>query len=229
MRQMVNAGALVVGSLLLCGAIGISPAAAQTAEGAPMDAPAGAYRLDKAHASLIFRLSHMGFSNYTARFKRFDAELQFDPANPAKMTVTATIDPTSIETDFPQPEKFDFNAELKGAKWLNAAKFPQITYRSMGITLTGANRAEVAGELELHGVKQPVTLEITFNGGYRGMSLDPNARIGFSARGTLKRSLFGIVYGIPAPGSNMGVSDAVEVQIEAEFNGPALTEGKPGN
>jgi polyisoprenoid-binding protein YceI len=81
----------------------------------------------------------------------------------------------------------------------------------------------------LHGMKQPVILEVTFNGGYRGMSLDPNARIGFSARGTFKRSQFGIAYGIPAPGSNMGVSDAVEFQIEAEFNGPAFTEGKPGN
>ena len=61
----------------------------------------GTYKLDKSHASLIFKVNHMGFSNYTARFKRFDAELKFDPKKPADSQVTATIDPTSIETDYP--------------------------------------------------------------------------------------------------------------------------------
>ena len=66
-----------------------------------------------------------------------------------------------------------------------------------------------------------MVLEATFNGGYAGHPLDPHARIGFSAHGTLLRSEFGISYGIPAPGTTMGVSDAVEVVLEAEFNGPA--------
>ena len=65
-----------------------------------------------------------------------------------------------------------------------------------------------------------MTLDARFNGGYAGQSQDPNARIGFSAHGTLKRSEFGISFGIPEPGSVMGVSDAVEVIVETEFNGP---------
>jgi polyisoprenoid-binding protein YceI len=205
------------------------PAAAEDTANPPMDAPAGTYKLDKSHASLIFRVNHLGFSNYTARFKRFDATLQFDPTNPTAMSVTATIDPASIETDYPEPEKLDFNAELRGPNWLNTPKFPAISYRSTGITLTGANRAEVAGELEMHGVKRPIMLEVTFNGGYPGMSLDPQARIGFSARGTLKRSDFGIAFGIPPADSTMGVSNEVDVQIEAEFNGPPLAAAKPNN
>ena len=72
-------------------------------------------------------------------------------------------------------------------------------------------------------VKRPVTLEGVFNGGYAGHALEPQARIGFSARGTLKRSEFGMVEGVPPPGTKMGVSDAVEILIEAEFNGPKLT------
>jgi polyisoprenoid-binding protein YceI len=83
----------------------------------------GPYTLDKGHASLIFRVNHLGFSNYTARFKRFDARLQFDPQSLAASKVVATVDANSLETDFPDPTQVDFNAELKGDEWLDVAKF----------------------------------------------------------------------------------------------------------
>ena len=73
----------------------------------------------------------------------------------------------------------------------------------------------------MHGATRPVVLEASYNGGYIGHPMDPHARIGFSAHGTLKRSEFGIDFGIPQPGSTMGVSDAVDFTIEAEFSGPA--------
>lgn len=187
------------------------------------DAPAGAYTLDKAHASLIFRADHLGFSMYTARFTDFDAQLQFDPANLAASSVTATIDPASIETDFPDPATLDFNAQLRSEQWLDTAQFPQMTFRSMRVEPTSANAMRIHGELTLHGVTKPVMLNATFNGGYAGHPMDPNARIGFSARGTIRRSEFGMDYGVPEPGSKIGVGDDVEVIIEAEFNGPPLT------
>ena len=89
---------------------------------ATANVPAGAYALDLAHASLIFRVNHLGFSNYTARFKRFDAKLQFDPTNLAASKVVASVDVDSLETDFPDPAKLDFNAVLKGAAWLDVAQ-----------------------------------------------------------------------------------------------------------
>jgi polyisoprenoid-binding protein YceI len=199
----------------------VSPA---TPAAAPLAAnvPAGAYTLDKSHASLLFRVNHLGFSNYTARFKRFDAQLQFDPANLAASSVTVSIDPTSLETDFPDPQTLDFNAELIGPQWLDAAQFPQMSFRSISVEPSGANKARINGELTLRGVTRPMVLDATFNGGYAGHPMDPNARIGFSARGSLNRSEFGIAYGIPEPGSTMGVSDAVEVIVETEFSGPPL-------
>jgi polyisoprenoid-binding protein YceI len=184
---------------------------------APTEAPAGTYTLDRSHASLLFRVNHLGFSHYTARFTRFDAELDFAPSDPAASSVTATIDATSIETDHPDPA-FDFDAQLQDEHWLNTARFPQMTFRSTAVELTGPNTARIAGELALHGVTQPVTLAVTFNGGYAGHALDPlGARIGFSARGSLMRSAFGISEGIPPPGSSFGVGDDVEILIEAEF------------
>jgi polyisoprenoid-binding protein YceI len=190
------------------------------------DIPAGAYVLDPSHASLIFRVSHLGFSNYTARFKRFTAQLQFDPANLTAASLEVSIDPSSIETDFPDPAKHDFNAALQSEQWLNVAQHPEMTFRSTRIEPAGPNKVRVTGDLTLRGITKPVVLDTTFNGGYSGHPFDPNARIGFSARGELKRSDFGISYGIPEPGTTMGVGDAVEVIIEAEFSGPPKTQAQ---
>ena len=184
--------------------------------------PAGHYTLDKSHASLIFKVNHLGFSNYTARFKRFDAQLEFDPAKLGASKLTATVDAKSLETDFPDPAKLDFNAQLQGKEWLDTAQFPLMNYRSTKIEITGKNTMKVNGELTLHGVTKPVVLEAKYNGGYAGHPMDPHARIGFSAHGSLKRSEFGISYGIPAPGTTMGVGDDVELILETEFSGPPL-------
>ncbi len=201
----------------------LAPASEPTVAELTPSVPAGTYRLDRYHASLLFRVSHMGFSNYTARFTDFDVELQFDPRKPTAARLTATVDTNSIETDFPFPEEVDFDQTLRGADWLNTTAHPQMTYRSSNVVMTGPSKARIEGELTFRGVTQPMTLQTIFNGGYPGMSMDPNARIGFSAHGTLKRSAYGMVYGIPEPGSNMGVGDEVEVIIEAEFIGPAFS------
>jgi polyisoprenoid-binding protein YceI len=184
--------------------------------------PAGAYTLDKSHATLIFKVSHLGFSNYTARFKHFDAQLQFDPEKLAASQLTATVDARSIETDFPDPAKLDFNAHLQDKDWLDTASYPDMKYVSKSIDITGKNTMRIHGELTLRGVTKPMILEATYNGGYAGHPMDPHARVGFSAQGMLKRSDFGMSYGIPAPGTTMGVGDEVHVILELEFTGPAL-------
>jgi polyisoprenoid-binding protein YceI len=193
---------------------------------ADIDVPAGDYTLDKSHASLIFRVSHMGFSNYTAQFKTFDAKLKFDPKNPENSSVEATIQPESLE--LPTPPK-GFVEELLGKNWLNIKTHPEMTFKSTKVEVTGDKTARITGDMTFHGVTKPMVLDAVFNGGYKGIpDMDPNARIGFSASGVLKRSEYGVSYGIPAPGSNMGVSE-VEVIIEAEFSGPELKTSKNAN
>lgn len=199
-----------------------APAASAAAKAPVNEAPPGAYKLDPDHASLTFRVNHMGLSRYTARFTDMTADLQFDPANPAAMTLSATVDPRSIETDF-HGDKPDFDAELAGPSWLDAAKFPKITFKSTKVDVTGPATANVTGDLTLHGVTRPVTLETTFNGGSKPSAMDPGSRIGFSAHGSLKRSEFGVSYGIPPAGSNFGVGDEVEFFIEVEFTQPVAT------
>ena len=182
--------------------------------------PRGDYVIDKAHTSLIFRVSHLGFSTYTGRFTRLDAELQFNPANIAASRVSVNIDPRSIEAD---NAPSGFLQALSGSEWLDAGRFPELTFRSQSVEVTGANSFRIHGQLTLHGVTRPFVLEANYNGGYAGHTYEPQARIGFSARGSFKRSDFGVAYGIPAPGSSFGVGDEVAVLLETEFTGPALT------
>ena len=136
------------------------------------------------------------------------------------MSVTATIDPTSIAHDNPPA---GFLAQLAGPEFLDAGKFPQMSFRSTKVAPTGADSADVTGDLTLHGVTRPVTLKVVYNGGYPGMALDPHARTGFSAHGALNRSDFGLSGGLPPAGTTFGVGDRVDIAIETEFLGPAFT------
>ena len=187
----------------------------------PMTAPpAGQYQIDKAHASLLLRVNHLGFSTYTTRFSRFDADLTFDPRNIPASKLTVTIDASSLEMDAAPQACLDI---VKGPQILDAAKFSKIVFHSEKVRMTGVKSFEISGALDLHGVTHPFVLTGTYNGGYAGMpEMDPHARVGFSAHGALKRSDFGMGYGVPAPGTTMGVSDSIDVSIEAEFTGPAL-------
>jgi polyisoprenoid-binding protein YceI len=202
---------------------GISHAVESTAPPAmpPVTAPpAGQYQLDKSHASLQLRVSHLGFSTYTTRFSRFDAELTFDPSNIPASKVVTTIDASSLELDAAPAVCLDI---VKGPQMLDTAKFPKIVFRSEKVRMTGAKSMEITGTLDLHGVTRPVVLAGTFNGGYAGMpKMDPHARVGFSARGSFKRSDFGIAFAVPAPGTTMGVGDLIDISIEVEFTGPPL-------
>ena len=203
-------------------ALAAGPALAQGAAKPAPQPPAGQYHMDKAHTSVVFKVNHLGFSHYTAQFSRVDGKLQFDPANPAAMKVEASIDPTSLILNAPPAGFLD---KLMSKEWFDAAQFPKMTFVSTKVEPTGPKTAKVTGDFTLHGVTKPVTLEVTYNGGYPPNSFDPGgARVGFSAHGVLKRSAFGMGFGVPAPGSTMGVSDEVDFAIETEFSSKPSAE-----
>lgn len=221
MRWLAKSGALALP--LVLGLLVLAPAV----PAAEPSIPAGRYTSDPAHTSLTFRVSHLGFSRFTARFTRTDAVLDLDPADPAASSVEAVIDPLSLETDYPFDD-MDFDAYLAGPEWLDAARFPAITFTSTGIEMTGHRTARITGDLALHGVVRPVVLEATFNGGYASHPLDPGgSRIGFSAHGSIERSAFGITFGLPPAGSTLGVGDTVEILIETELLRPRPEGSNP--
>jgi polyisoprenoid-binding protein YceI len=206
--------------LLTCPALaeqGRSSESADLAKFVPAPPPAGAYSQDRAHSSLILRVNHLGFSQFTARFAHFDIQLQLDPAHLNASQVTTRIDPNSLTSD---NAPAGFLEMLEGPMCLDTARFPELSYRSTRVEATGSNTLKIQGELTLHGVTRPVVLNGTFNGGYSGHPMDPHARVGFSAHGSFKRSDFGVSFGLPPPGTKFGVGDEIEVTIETELSGP---------
>lgn len=222
--QFVIAGFAAL-ALAGCGPTPSAPAGEAQLIAAPVTAPAGAYRLDPNHASLLIRVNHLGLSSYTVRITRFDATLNFDPVNPAASSVAATIDLGSVRTDYPgdypanhpgSPYRTWDEALTRSPDFFNGDTGSEATFQSTNLELTGANTARMTGDLTFRGITAPVTLDVTFNGERVPHPMAPLSALGFSARGTFNRSDFGMNIWIPEG----VVSDAVEIIIQAEFHGP---------
>jgi len=175
--------------------------------------PSGLYKLDKTHASLTWRVKHLGLSNYTARFTQFDADLKMDVKSPANSHLNVTICVMCLRTDFPFAAELDFDQVLaSGKEWLNGERYPEMAFQSKRIEITGKNTAKVHGDLTMLGKTHPLTLSVIFNGAYQKKFLTNGPALGFSATATLNRSDWGLTTLIPV------VSDKVDIIIEAEFD-----------
>lgn len=198
--------------LALLSAALLLSACAFTAEQSPAAIralPAGQYSLEKDHASLFFRVKHLGLSWYTIRLTAFDATLDFDPAQPAAARVSANVDTTSVQTDHPTDKDWDTRISRD---LLRSQSFPQATFTTTKVDVTGPFTARVTGDLSLMGVTKPVALDVTYNGSMASAALyGGRPAVGFSARGAFKRSDFG------STRYSEFVSDEVQLVIEAEF------------
>ena len=186
-------------TLLASGAAAADP---QTRD--PAKVPAGSYELDPRHASLLVKVPHMGgFSRYTMRFRTLSGAFTYDPANWQATKVAITVDHKSIDT-----EDSIFNKTVAG--YFEPEKYPAITFSSNSLTTGEDGKGQLAGELTLHGVTKPVTLDVEFNGVGPGL-LGAGTRMGFSGVGRVKRSEFGVTGGRPFAG------DEVDLAFEVEF------------
>lgn len=166
----------------------------------------GAYTLDKDHASLIFKINHLGFSTFIGGFDDFEASLDFDPENVANSSLEVIVDISSLDVNLPE-----FEEELLGSNWFNAEAFPQAIFRSTSLVGQEENTYTFLGDLTLHGVTAPITLNVEFNGGGRNF-LTRSYTLGFAANASFLRSDFGI-----DRFTNFGVGDEIELDINVEF------------
>lgn len=179
----------------------------------PNPAPSGTYISDASHTSVTWRIGHFGLSNYTARFTGVEAKLKWDRDNPEKSTLKVEIDPRSVRTDFPFPEKEDFDHKIGQTKDFLADQ--AISFVSDKIVATGDNTGQVVGQLTLRGKTRPATLDVVFNGSIAEHPIEKMPKLGFSASTTIKRSDWGLIF---APSA---LSNDVEVSVEAEFMPPS--------
>jgi polyisoprenoid-binding protein YceI len=184
-----------------------------------IEAPSGEYALDPNHSTISVRALRFGLANYTLRFNTMSGTLNLNADEPVQSTVEVTVDTTSIDT--PYAGERDFDAELQNSDWLDAATYPTATFRSTSAEVTGANTGRVTGELTIRGVTHPATFDVTYNSSWAQHPMGmPLSGIGFSARGTIKRSDYGLMVLQPRTGANSGVADEVELIIEAAFERP---------
>lgn len=167
------------------------------------------YEFDPNHRNVRFTFNHFGFSNISGSFEQVEGHVMLDTADLTKSSVEVKIPVASVHTGVPK-----FDEHLKSADFFEAAKHPEIAFRSTGVAAAGEGRLAVTGDLTMHGVTKPVTLDVTVNKiGDHPMAKTPWA--GFDATTTIKRTDFGL--GLYAP----NVSDDVKIAISVELKGPA--------
>ena len=162
------------------------------------------YVLDPNHTNIVWFANHFGFSNPSGKFANVQGTLVMDEANPGDSKLNVTVSPATVITGVPKLDE-----HLKSEAFFDVAKFPTATFTSTKVDVIDAHTAKVTGNLTLHGITKPLTLDVTLNKiGEHPMTKKKTA--GFSATAILKRSDFGVNYGIP------NVSDDVKLSIESE-------------
>jgi polyisoprenoid-binding protein YceI len=167
--------------------------------------PVGRYDLDPDHCSITFDIDHFKYSRFTMRFDRKHGQLDWNEGGLDKSSATITIDAASIDTNVPLLDKM-----VKSASMLDVSRYPEVRVTSTRFERTGESRGTLTGDLTIHGVTQPVTLGVTFNG-FAPDPLTKKDTLGFSADGHFSRAKFGLATWYPA------VGDDIHVRIQAEF------------
>jgi polyisoprenoid-binding protein YceI len=167
-------------------------------------AAAERYEFDKAHTQILFFVNHLGFSNSQGEFHDYDGYIDFNQQSPESSYVEVDIKTASIDMD---DEKWDDH--MKNSDFFDVENHPLMQFKSTEIEITGENTANINGELTLLGITKPVSLQTTFN--KAGVHPFNNKYIaGFSARTVIKRSEWGMNYGLPV------IGDEVEIMLEVE-------------
>ncbi len=170
------------------------------------NAKAEKFILDPTHTNITWSANHFGFSNPNGKFAKSSGILLLNEKNPTKSSVTIEIDTDSIITGLAA-----FDSHLKSADFFNVEKFKTAKFVSTKVEVIDEVNAKVYGNLTLIGVTKPVTLEMHFNK-VGEHPFTKKKTVGFSAMTTIKRSEFGMGYGIPM------ISDEIKLSIEVEAN-----------
>ena len=173
------------------------------------------YTLEPDYTQGVFRWNHLGFSSPAAQFAQGQGTLEFDRADPTRSSVEVTIPLSTLSTGVPA-----LDDDFRSTDFFDTARFPTATFKSTKVEKGMAmDRLEVTGQLTLHGMTRPVTLEVTV------VKIGTNPRsglptVGFDATTTLKRSDFGLGRYVPQVGDEIQLhltSQAVEAKAYAEY------------
>ena len=189
----------------------------------PASAFAADYEIDPAHSSASFSVKHMMVSTVRGQFNKLSGTFLYDEKNPAKSKLEATIDASSIDTNEPKRDE-----HLKSPDFFDVAKYPTITFKSTKVEKGAKGHLKVTGDLTMHGVTRPVTLDVE---GPTAPAKDPwgNVKVGATATTTVNRKDFGLNWNKALETGGVMVSDEVKITIDTELGQKKTPEVAPAS
>jgi polyisoprenoid-binding protein YceI len=169
------------------------------------------WQIDSAHTAAQFSVRHMMLSNVRGHFGKTTGSARFDPKDPAKATLEASVEVASIDTREPKRD-----AHLKSADFFDVQKFPAITFRSKRVEAAAAGHLKLVGDLTMHGVTREVALDV--EGPTPEMKdAQGGGRIGASATARISRKEFGMTWNRAIEAGGVVVGDEVAITIDVEL------------
>jgi len=167
------------------------------------------YSVDASHSEIGFSVRHMMFAKVRGQFKTWSAKLAYDAASPAKSTIEVEVDTASVDTREGQRD-----GHLRSGDFFDSEKFPKMIFKSKRIEPAGTSRYALVGDLTIRDVTREIRLDVE----QTGSGKDPwgNARLGFSAKGAIARSEWGLQWNQALEAGGVLVSDKVEIEVEAQ-------------
>ena len=169
---------------------------------------ADTFVFDKAHSTIGFQVRHL-FSTVPGKFDDFTGTITYDEANPENSSVEVTIKTASVNTGVKMRDD-----DLRSPNFFDAAKYPEITFKSKSVKMTGNNTADVTGDLTMHGVTKEAVLKVELLG--KGAGMKPGSVVsGWNATTALKRTDYGLTWNKVIEGTQV-VGDDVKIDLNVE-------------
>lgn len=169
-----------------------------------------AYQIDPTHTATVFSWSHFGFSTPSANFSDIQGTINVDNAKPSNSSVNVTIPLSSLNTNVKALDE-----HLKTADFFDAAKYPNITFKSTKVQPVGKNKYKITGDLTIKNVTKPVVLNAVLNKQGEHPMTKAQA-IGFNATTSFDRSAFGVGAYVPNVGDKITVNITTEASVPAQ-------------
>lgn len=169
------------------------------------------WNIDPAHSAAEFKVKHMMISNVKGTFSGLKGTLTLNEADPPQSSVEASVDLSTVNTGDAQRD-----GHLKSADFFDVEKFPQMTFKSTAVKVTGPGEHSVTGELTLHGVTKAVTFAVD---GPSAPGKDPwgNTKVGLSATTKINRKDFGLGWNSALETGGVLVGEEVTITLEVQF------------
>jgi len=168
------------------------------------------WQLDPTHSSVEFAVKHLMIATVKGTFSGLDATLDIDESKGGAPALTVTVDVNTISTNNEQRDN-----HLRSADFFDVATHPSMTFAAKAVRGDVFGEFELVGDLTLHGVTKEVVLDVAFE----GRAKDPwgNARLGYTAKGKLRRSDFGLNWNQALETGGVLVSDEVKISVDVQF------------